>query len=68
MVIDRARLKALPSDVVADMLARDELERSFLHLASLRHFEGIAERARPAEAMRAEAPGPEPATAGAAAP
>lgn len=48
MVIDRARLKALPPDVVADMLARDELECSFLHLASLRHFGGMAERARPA--------------------
>lgn len=45
MVVDRARLKALPADVLADMLATDELECTFLHLASLRHFQAMAERA-----------------------
>jgi len=38
MVVDRARLKALPAETLADMLAKDELECTFLHLASLRHF------------------------------
>ncbi len=58
MVIDRAKLKALPADVVADMLAKDELECSFLHLASLRHFQDMLDRFRP-EAPKPEAPKPE---------
>lgn len=69
MVIDRAKLKALPADVVADMLSKDELECSFLHLASLRHFQDMLERFRPVEAApapAADAPEPEPAPAGAA--
>lgn len=47
MVVDRARLKALPADVVADMMAKDELECTFLHLASLRHFQDMLERFPP---------------------
>ncbi len=54
MVVDRARLKALPQPVLADMMARDELECTFLHLASLRHFQDMLDRARPA--ATAEAP------------
>ncbi|MGG5808567.1 SapC family protein [Falsiroseomonas sp. CW058] len=50
MVVDRARLKALPAEVVADMLARNELECTFLHLASLQHFHAMLERAQPAPA------------------
>jgi hypothetical protein len=38
MVVDRARLKALPAETLAELLASDELECTFLHLASLRHF------------------------------
>jgi hypothetical protein len=44
MVVDRARLKALPADVLADMVAKDELECTYLHLASLRHFQDMLER------------------------
>lgn len=62
MVIDRARLKALPADVVADMLSKDELECSFLHLASLRHFQDMLERFRPDPApASAAAPAADPA-------
>jgi hypothetical protein len=56
MVIDRAKLKALPADVVADMLSKDELECSFLHLASLRHFQDMLDRFRPAEPAIPAAP------------
>jgi len=42
--VDREKLKALPADVVSTMLSNDELECTFLHLASLRHFGSVAER------------------------
>jgi hypothetical protein len=52
MAVDRAKLKALPQQVVAGMLARDELEWTFLHLASLRHVQEMIDRcqAGPTEA------------------
>lgn len=62
MVVDRAKLKALPQDVVADMLAKDELECTFLHLASLRHFQDMLDRFQPAPAAPAPA-APEPPAA-----
>jgi len=62
-VLDRARLKALPADVAAGMLARDELECSFLHLASLRHFQAMLERAEAAPAPPAAPAGAAPAGA-----
>ena len=61
MVVDRARLKALPVDVAADMLAKDEMECTFLHLASLLHFRDMAERMPPAASSASEpAEGPAP--------
>jgi hypothetical protein len=47
MVVDRQKLKSLPQDVLADMLAKDELECTFLHLASLRHFQDMLELFQP---------------------
>ncbi|HEV7268079.1 MAG TPA: SapC family protein [Falsiroseomonas sp.] len=44
MAVDRAKLKALPADVLADMVAKDELECTYLHLASLRHFQDMLDR------------------------
>lgn len=44
MTIDRERLKALAPDVLADMVAKDELECCYLHLASLRNFQALADR------------------------
>lgn len=44
MAVDRQKLKALPAGVVAEMLAKDELECIFLHLASLRHFRDMLAR------------------------
>ena len=49
MVVDRERLKGLKPDVLADMMARDELECIFLHLSSLRHFRDMVEKAHSAE-------------------
>ena len=61
MAVDRERLKALPADVVTDMLAKDELECTFLHLASLRHFRDMADRIPPTAPQRVEEPAPDAA-------
>jgi hypothetical protein len=63
MVIDRAKLKALPADVLADMLAKDEMECTFLHLASLRHFQDMLELTQAPAAAPAPAAATEPALA-----
>lgn len=55
MVVDRARLKQLPPEVLADMLEKDELECTFLHLSSLRHFQDMLALGQP----RAEQPAPD---------
>ncbi|WP_270939223.1 SapC family protein [Falsiroseomonas oryzae] len=60
MAVDRQKLKALPADVLADMMSKDELECTFLHLASLRHFRDMLDR-MPAAAAAAAAPQPAPA-------
>lgn len=46
--VDREKLKALDSEVLETMFRSDELECTYLHLASLRHFSQLAERAGPA--------------------
>jgi hypothetical protein len=53
MAVDRAKLKALPADVLADMVAKDELECTYLHLASLRHFQDMLDRMPKDEAPEA---------------
>jgi hypothetical protein len=45
MTVDREKLKALDEATLAQMMATDELECVFLHLASLRHFGQVADRA-----------------------
>lgn len=64
MAVDREKLKALPAELVAEMLARDELECLFLHLASLRHFQEMLDRAT--QMATGAAALPDPAEAGAA--
>ncbi len=44
LAVDRAKLKALPAETLAAMMAQDELECLFLHLGSLRHFGEMARR------------------------
>ncbi|SFR15485.1 SapC family protein [Poseidonocella sedimentorum] len=42
--IDRAKLKAIDSDTLAQMFAGDELELCYLHLQSLTNLEGLREK------------------------
>lgn len=56
MTVDREKLKALDKDTLAAMMSTDELECTFLHLASLRHFGQVADRAGEGEAAAAEKP------------
>jgi hypothetical protein len=44
-VVDRQKLKTLPGETLAEMMAADELECTFLHLASMRHFQALIGRA-----------------------
>jgi len=42
--IDRAKLKALPADTVAELMRNDALELAYLHLNSLRNLGALRER------------------------
>jgi hypothetical protein len=59
MVVNREKLKALPAETVQDMLAKDELECTYLHLASLRHFQDMLERFQPKQETIGVEPKPE---------
>jgi hypothetical protein len=47
MTVDRERLKALSGDQLKDLLTTGELELTYLHLYSLRHFRAMVDRLRP---------------------
>ena len=70
MTIDREKLKAISAEDAADMLRKDEMECTFLHLASLAHFRDMLERVpsgqpvQDADEPPSETPLAEPATAG----
>ena len=61
MVVNREKLKALPAETVHDMLAKDELECTYLHLASLRHFQDMLERFQPKQETIGVEPKPQAA-------
>ncbi|MGE0419676.1 MAG: SapC family protein [Acetobacteraceae bacterium] len=42
--VSRTKLKALPGDKLAELAATDELELLYLHLQSMRNFDGLRER------------------------
>ena len=44
MVVDRARLKTLSSEKLAELAKTDELELIYIHLYSMRNFAGMRER------------------------
>jgi hypothetical protein len=44
MAVNREKLKALPGDTLAEMAKTDELELLYLHLQSMRNFEGVRDR------------------------
>jgi hypothetical protein len=70
MAVDRARLKTLPSDKLAELVKSDEMELIYAHLQSMRNFSGMRERLAGAAPVTAVAEGatPEPGEARAAAP
>ena len=51
MTIDRDKLKAISAEEAADMLRKDEMECTFLHLASLAHFRDMLERFTPRQPL-----------------
>ena len=44
MAVNRARLKGLPAEALADLVRNDALELLYLHLQSMRHFSQIIDR------------------------
>lgn len=44
MAVNRAKLKALPGDKLAELAKTDELELLYLHLQSMRNFQGLPGR------------------------
>src|SRR6185369_12795602 len=57
--VDRARLKALPADTVAELLRNDTFELVYLHLNSMRNLAALRERL-PAGASKAGDGSPKP--------
>ncbi len=61
MAVNRTKLKALSGEKMAELAATDELELIYLHLQSMRNFEGLKDRLEQAEQARAAtAKGDEP--------
>lgn len=70
MTVDRARLKTLSSEKMAELVKSDEMELIYAHLLSMRNFAGMRERlsaAAPVTAVAANAD-PQPGEARSAAP
>jgi hypothetical protein len=44
MAVNRDRLKALPGETLAELAKTDELELLYLHLQSMRNFDGLRDR------------------------
>ena len=44
MVVDRAKLKALPGEQLASLAQTDELELIYLHLHSMRNFVAVKDK------------------------
>ena len=57
--VNRAKLKALPGDKLAELAKTDELELLYLHVQSMRNFNLLRERLVLVEGSKAEAPEPE---------
>ena len=70
MAVDRARLKTLGSEKLAELIKSDEMELIYAHLLSMRNFAGMRERLSTAAPVTAGAKGatPEPGEVRAAAP
>ena len=55
LAVNRDKVKALPAEVIAEMLANDELEMLFVHLQSLNNLQSVIERCAAAATPAAEA-------------
>lgn len=62
MAINRDKLKALPAETFSELAKTDELELLYLHLQSMRNFEGLRDRLEH-RLHEGEAAKPEPAAA-----
>jgi hypothetical protein len=58
MAVNRAKLKALPADKLAELAQTDELELLYLHLQSMRNFRDLRERLALFESSNMTAEGP----------
>lgn len=56
MAVNRAKLKAVPADKLAELAQTDELELLYLHLQSMRNFLGLRDRLAVLEGGQATAP------------
>jgi hypothetical protein len=54
MAVNRAKLKELPGDKLAELAKTDELELLYLHLQSMRNFEGLKDRIEHALSEKSE--------------
>lgn len=64
MAVNRAKLKALPAETLADLAKIDELELLYLHMQSMRNFDALRDRLETAVvAEAAHHPASEPAPA-----
>lgn len=50
VAVERARLKALPADRLAELVQSDEMELIYLHLQSMRNFGGVKDKLAEAQA------------------
>jgi hypothetical protein len=55
MAVNRAKLKSLPAETLAELVKTDELELIYLHLHSMRNFERLRDRLAQAEVAQAAA-------------
>ena len=63
MAVSREKLKALPAEKLAELAKTDELELLYLHIQSMRNFEGLRDRLESAAAPAAAEPEPAPVMA-----
>ena len=59
MAVNRAKLKTIPGDKLAELAKTDELELLYLHLYSMRNFSGLPGRLAIAQGKTGQDPGAE---------
>lgn len=52
VAVERAKLKALPADKLAELVQSDEMELIYLHLQSMRNFGGVKDKLAEAQAVQ----------------